>query len=419
MKIARSPLSARHTKSDSFFAAPRSIARSVATATAAAVLAASTAACAVNHRPPTTRAQLETDANNLRAVDRATRDSVVERLVRRAVLRKDRTLDLLLLSGGGQNGAFGAGFLRGWQSRPDAPMPRFDMVTGISTGALQAPYALLGTPAAMDSLTATYARAATEIAPTIDWWFWLRRTGGLVNTSRFDRAIEKAIDGRFRDELRTALADDRQLLFGTADFDLGVGRAWSLGETLDTTAASLVRTRALFKAATAIPGIFPPVVIDGHVHADGGVIQNVLPVLTFDDYQRLGARLAAREIRDVTVHVYVLMNVWTHTEPRIIDPSSRQQMNARTTGILFYAHMPETVTALSNLSRAVSLQVPGLTLDMHFATIPTWLSTEPGAASLFDKQFMQRLDALGFAKARSANPWDELPSAFARPARVP
>jgi hypothetical protein len=241
----------------------------------------------------------------------------------------------------------------------------------------------------------------------------------VVNTTRFDRAIEKAINGRFRDELRTALAEDRQLLFGTADFDLGIGRAWSIRETLDTTAASLVRTRMLLKAATAIPGIFPPVVIDGHVHADGGVMQNILPVLTFEDYQRLGARLAAKGIRDVTVHVYVVMNIWSHTETRIIDPSSRAQMNARTTGLLFYAHMPETVNALANLAKAVSSQVPGLTLEMRFATIPTWLSGEPGAAALFDKQFMKRLDDFGFAKAQSANPWDALPSAFARPARVP
>ncbi|NBW48465.1 MAG: hypothetical protein EBR46_10170, partial [Betaproteobacteria bacterium] len=86
--------------------------------------------------------------------DRATRDSIVERLVRRVVRRGDRTLDVLLLSGGGQNGAFGAGFLRGWRARSDERMPTFDLVSGISTGALQSPYALLGTPAAIDTLTA-------------------------------------------------------------------------------------------------------------------------------------------------------------------------------------------------------------------------------------------------------------------------
>jgi hypothetical protein len=134
-------------------------------------------------------ASLQAEAPRYAERDRATRDSIIERLARRVVRRGDGTLDLLLLSGGGQNGAFGAGFLRGWRVRseqgpPDQRMPVFDLVSGISTGALQSPYALLGSRASLDTLTALYARAVSSIAPTIDWWFWLRRTGGLVNTTR-------------------------------------------------------------------------------------------------------------------------------------------------------------------------------------------------------------------------------------------
>lgn len=374
-------------------------------------------ACAANHRPPITVPQLERDAVTLRALDRTTRDSVIERLARRALTRDDRTIDILMLSGGGQNGAFGTGFLRGWLSRSEAPMPRFDLVTGISTGALQGPYALLGTQAALDSITATYARAATEIAPTVDWLFLLRRTGGLVNTRRFDRALEKTVDGQFRDQLRTALVQDRQFVFATTDFDLGVGRTWSLGETLDSTAAALARTQQLLKAATAIPGIFPPVMIDGHLHADGGVIANVLTLLSFEDYQRLATRLAALGVRDVNVRVWVVMNLWTYIDPKVIPASNRSKIGARSNALLFYAHQPETLSALSNLSRAVSSQIPGLHMELRVAQLPAWFSTEPGADKLFDRQFMQRLDSLGYAKAQSRAPWDSIPSAFARPAR--
>ena len=375
------------------------------------------AACATNRRPPSTVPELERDAVALGTLDRTTRDSVIERLVRRAQTRGDRTLDILMLSGGGQNGAFGTGFLRGWLSRSDAPMPRFDLVTGISTGALQAPYALLGTKAALDSITATYARSATDIAPTVDWLFLFRRTGGLVNTKRFDRTLEKTINGQFHDQLRTALAEDRQFLFSTTDFDLGVGHTWSLGETLDTTTAGLARTRQLLKAATAIPGIFPPVMIDGHLHADGGVITNVLTLFSFEDYQRLATRLAARGMRDVTVRVFVVMNLWSHTDPKVIPASNRRKISSRSTALLFYAHQPETLASLSNLSRAVSSQISGLRMQLRVAALPAWLSTEPGADKLFDRQFMGRLDSLGYAKARSNAPWDSIPSAFARPAR--
>lgn len=374
-------------------------------------------ACAAVHRPPASVASLQAEAVTLASRDRQVRDSVIVRLVRRVQRRGDRTLDVLLLSGGGQNGAFGAGFLRGWRSRSDQPMPRFDLVTGISTGALQAPYALLGTAAAIDTITALYARAAASIAPTVDWWFWLRRTGGVVNTKRFARTLEQSIHGRFRDELRAAFAEDRQILFASTDFDLGIGRLWSLGDELDTTAAGLQRTRRLLKAATAIPGIFPPVVIDGHVHADGGVVENMLPALDFDDYVRLGAALAAYGVRDVTVRVWVVMNVWSHGEPRVMTPSSRKQMSARSTGLLFYLHQPSTLDRLHNLARAVSAEVPGVRVQLSVALLPSSESTTPGAEQLFERRFMQRLDSIGYSKARSSAPWDVVPSAYRRPER--
>lgn len=384
--------------------------------TAFGLLAAGTwVGCAAVSRPPATLASLQQDAEPVAKHDRAIRDTIIERLARRALARKDRTLDLLMLSGGGQNGAFGAGFLRGWRSRTDDAMPTFDLVSGISTGALQAPYALLGTAAAIDTVTALYARAATSIAPTFDWWFWLRRTGGVVNPDRFERTLERAIDGRFRDELRTAFREDRQIIFGTADFDLGIGRLWSLGDELDTTAAGLTRTRALLRAATAIPGIFPPVIVDGHVHADGGVVENVLPVLTFDDYRRLAQRLARSGVNDVTVRLWVVMNLWTHPEPRVIDPSRRKAISSRSTALLFYLHQPSTLTALENLARAVSAEVPGVRMQLRVAALPNSESVTPGAEKLFEGRFMQRLDSIGFAKARSTTPWDVVPSAFVRP----
>src|SRR6187431_3750799 len=87
------------------------------------------AACAAVHRPPATVASIIADGEASRKVQRATIDNIVERLAGRAAARSDRTVDLLLLSGGGQHGAYGIGFLRGWRSRTDSPMPRFDLVT--------------------------------------------------------------------------------------------------------------------------------------------------------------------------------------------------------------------------------------------------------------------------------------------------
>lgn len=371
--------------------------------------------CATIHRPPTTLQQLQQEAVTAGRAEQITRDSVLVRLVRRAVARGDKTLEVLMLSGGGQNGAFGAGFLRGWRSRSDVGLPTFDLVTGISTGALQAPYALLGTVASLDTLSELYRQAQDRVAPTFDWLFWLKRTGGLVNTKRYDRTLDESINGKFRDDLRSAFAAGRQIVFGSTDYDLGIGRTWSLNDALDTTAASLTRSRMLLKAATAIPGIFPPVIIDGHVHGDGGVITNVLPLLTFNDYERLARLFAERGLRDITMRVYVVMNLWSHAEPKIISPSSRRQIATRSNYMLFYAHQPQTLELLDVLARAVSTGVAGLTVEFRVATLPSEQALAPGAAKLFDRAFMHHLDSLGFSKARSTSPWDAVPSAYARP----
>ncbi len=382
------------------------------------------AACAANRRAPTTTAAILESRTAVNAADRRLRDSVMTRLVRRVAARGDRTLEVLLLSGGGQNGAFGAGFLRGWASRTDGAMPRFDLVTGVSTGALQAPYALLGTSAALDTISALYARAATTIAPRVDWLVLFRRTGGLVTTKRYDRALEQTINGDFRTQLRQAFAEDRQLLFTTTDFDLGVGRFWSLGDELEhTTSGSdgLMRTRTLLRAATAIPGIFPPVMIDGHLHADGGVVENVAPLFNDADYGELAERLQAgglaSDAQPVTVRLWVVMNNWSHAPVRVLPASNRGAISSRSTALLFYLHQATTLDALPALARAVLGTVPGLRLDLHIALLPNDLSMSPGADALFDRAFMARLDSAGYAKARSNTPWDVAPSAYTRPER--
>ena len=386
------------------------------TAATLGVAAFAVTGCAVNHRPPATPATIAASGPGLAASYRATLDSVVDRLARRAVTRGDRTLDILLLSGGGQNGAYGAGFLRGWKSRGDAPMPRFDVVTGVSTGALQAPFALLGNTAALDTLSALYLRAADRIAPTIDWFFWLRRTGGLVKTDRYRATIRSVLDDKMADSMRAAFRDNRQFLVGTTDFDLATGHVWDLSRELDTSAASLTRIREIFYASTAIPGIFPPTTLDGHVHGDGGVISNVLVPLTLGDYRKLAERLKTRGVSEpVTVRVWMVLNLWTHMPPQVLNPSSRKDMNGRTSLLMLSAQHARIIEMLEALELAVTTGVPGLKLEVRYTAIPVALSTEPAASKLFDKGFMQRLETLGYDRARGAAPWDSTISAYARP----
>src|SRR5690242_3621885 len=91
-------------------------------------------ACAAIERAPITVESLTADGVAHDKEQRALIDATIDRLAERAIARGDSALDVLLLSGGGQHGAYGIGFLRGWLARSTDQMPRFDLVTGVSTG---------------------------------------------------------------------------------------------------------------------------------------------------------------------------------------------------------------------------------------------------------------------------------------------
>jgi hypothetical protein len=375
------------------------------------------ASCAAVQRPPTNLASIHADAEAIRDTQRATVDAMIDGLARRVIARGDRILDVLLLSGGGQHGAYGIGFLRGWRNRADNTMPRFDLVTGISTGALQAPLVFLGTEESLSRASDLYGMAVDEFAPTFDWLFWLRRTGGLVDTSRFRRMIETVFDETLCRQLQSEFQAGRQLAIATANFDLGIGRIWDLARESDCSAASLERVHNLFLATTAIPGIFPPLLIDGHVHGDGGVVANLLPLLDLNGYRRLAERLRVLEAKGpVTVRLWVVMNLWTHPTPVVMDPADRGAIAQRGSLLLFWAQQSQILQRLGELSRAVSKDVAGLQMEMRYTSVPSELSSEPGAAALFNQAWMHRLEQLGYDRARSASPWDKIGSPYERPA---
>lgn len=342
--------------------------------------------------------------------------AIVDRLAHRCAVRGDQTLDLLLLSGGGQHGAYGIGFLRGWQSRHDGAMPDFDLVTGISTGGLQAPFALLGTSEALDQAAALYRSATSDFAPTFDWLFWLRRTGGLVKTKRYRQMIEREMGARMAARLRTCFSEGKQLLIGTTDFDLGIGHLWDIGRELTSTPEGQRRVQQILLATTAIPGIFPPLILDDHVHADGGIVSNILQALDFEGYRKLAARLVAAGVtQPVTVRIWVVINMWTYPRPLAVDPSNRAAIVRRSNLLMFWTHQLQYLVGLSDMVRAVNAEMPGLRLEMRYTAIPSALANEPGAVDLFNQEWMTRIEKIGFERAQSDRPWDEVTTPFARP----
>lgn len=187
----------------------------------------------------------------------------------------------LAISGGGDMGAFGAGLLNGWTET--GTRPEFKLVTGISTGALIAPFAFLG-PDHDDTLKEVY----TMISPKN---IYERRNiiAALFNDGLSDNApLFRLIQGRITEELLREIAEEyrkgRLLLIGTTNLDVLRPVVWNIGAIAasgDPSALELVRNILL--ASAAIPGVFPPVMIDvevnGHtyqeMHVDGGAAAEV------------------------------------------------------------------------------------------------------------------------------------------------
>ncbi|MEO6463069.1 MAG: patatin-like phospholipase family protein, partial [Candidatus Eisenbacteria bacterium] len=362
--------------------------------------------CAIVRHPPLTPAELIEDGRVASGVHRRTIDHLVETLARRAARRGDRTLDVLYLSGGGQNGAYGIGFLRGWASRASDPMPVFDLVTGVSTGAIQAPFALVGTAAALDTVAALYENSVMTGAPTFDALFWLRKTGGVLQVDNFRRVIRRVVGPRLAAQMRAGFGEHRQLVIATTDFDLGTGKLWDIGRELEASPAGLDRVRDVIVASSSIPGAFPSTILDRHVHLDGGVISNVVAPLDLEALRTLSQRLRGAGITEpVTVRLWVIMNLWTHAETSVTNPASRGSLSRRMTMLLYNGQQPQILASLETLARSVAADVPGLRLEVRHTAIPADLAEEPAAKALVDPEWMQRLETLGHERARSASPW--------------
>ena len=183
----------------------------------------------------------------------------------------------LALSGGADNGAFGAGVLTGWSAT--GARPSFNLVTGVSAGALIAPFAFLG-PAYDDRLRALF----TEIAPAdvlrmgrVAFSLLFRK--GLADTSPLARLIYRYADEQLLAAIAAEHARARLLMVATVNLDVGRPVIWNIGAIAASGhPQSLDLFRRILLASASVPGASPPVLLDvemggrrfQEMHVDGG-----------------------------------------------------------------------------------------------------------------------------------------------------
>ena len=185
--------------------------------------------------------------------------------------------NVLVLSGGGANGAYTAGVLNGWTAAKNRP--QFDVVTGISTGALIAPFAFLG-PEYDDLLKRSYTESRDRDIFTRRWLPALVYADSLADSAPLRKRIANEITPAILKRIAEAHRAGRRLYVGTTDLDTKRLVVWDLGAIADSDDPNKLELfRDVLLASASVPGLLPPVEIDievnGHRHAelhvDGGV----------------------------------------------------------------------------------------------------------------------------------------------------
>ena len=192
-------------------------------------------------------------------------------------------LDILTLTGGGSRGAFGTGLLVGWNEKGD--MPNFDIITGISTGAVMAPFIFLGGNE-LEKIEHFYTKMDTEDIFTQTWLSFFGY-GYIMNAKPLKKLFRENFNKEFLDKVAVEYKKGRRLYIGTTNIDTGQLTVWDMGAIAASNRADKYeRFSDIIYASTALPVYLPPqymeIDIDNkkyyQMHIDGGIYSQVFMI---------------------------------------------------------------------------------------------------------------------------------------------
>jgi hypothetical protein len=307
----------------------------------------------------------------------------------------------LALSGGGAGGAFGVGVLVGWTEA--GTRPEFDVVTGISTGALIAPFAFLGS--AYDSVLA-------EAYTTHEPWTIVQAGGlrsivgaaGLVDNSRLVGLIEQYVTPELLSAVAREYRGGRRLYIGTTELDAQRPVVWDMGAiAIQGDANALKLFVQVLVASTSIPDVFPPVYISVHqdgstydeMHVDGGVTRQVFFFPAQFDLRKFdNRRKAARRLRLFVIRNAKLGPEWQSVEPDLL------KIGHRSVSSMIKSE------GWGDLDR-IYLQARASNIEFNLASIPETFTVHESQP--LDVSYRKALFDFGYDLGRRGYPWRETP----------
>ena len=304
----------------------------------------------------------------------------------------------LALSGGGNGGAYGAGVLNGWTA--SGTRPEFILVTGVSTGALIAPFAFLG-PSYDSLLREFYTSGITESLSSPDLENMLLGSG-LSGNERLRELVARYVDGPMLARIAAEYAKGRCLCIVTTDLDAQRAVVWDMGRIASYgSPAALDLFRSVLIASASAPVVFPPVFIEAEangrafreMHVDGGLTS---PVFTLPAALLLSN---VRPKRPMRLNIYILINDEIYPEFEVVPDST-------------FAIAGQSVSAvLKALTRFVIFQTYEFAQQHELGFNLTYIGADgPHCGAEFNTACMRRLYEYGYEMARSGRSWQTRPS---------
>ena len=317
--------------------------------------------------------------------------------------------NFLGISGGSDDGAFGAGLLVGWTEA--GTRPEFKLVTGVSTGSLIAPFAFLGSdydPQLREVYTSIQPDNIYEQRSVLNAMF----NDAFADTAPLFRLISHYVNEEMLAAIASEYAKGRLLLIGTTNLDEERPVIWNIGAIAASRNPGAIELfRKILLASAAVPGFFPPVLIDVEVggerfqemHVDGGAVAQMFlypPSIGLRVDMRQGA--LARERHAFLIRDLRLDPEWASVDRRLLSIVGRAV---------------DTMIHYSGYNDALRIYATSQRdgVDFNLAYIGSDFTVEHNVQ--FDQAYMRALFDYGFQRARAGYPWSKAPPILNVPAK--
>lgn len=312
---------------------------------------------------------------------------------------------VLCLSAGGAEGAFSAGLLCGWTRSGNRP--RFDAVTGVSTGSLLSAFAFAG-PDYDEALHQAFTTISDPDVYKTRGFLGLFGADSVADTSPLAALLEKYVDDRMIERIAAEHRTGRRLFVTTTNLDAQRPVVWDMGAIANSGRPDRgALFRKVLLAAAAIPAVFPPVYFDVHVdgkpydemHVDGGITGQIF----FAGYLLQLSEAQRSASAKIPVQAYVVVNYPNNPRWESI-PATLVDIAGRSLRTLLRSQVDSDVFRLYAFVQRDGIAFNYLGIPDSYHPIP-----QAAHADVFDRKEMNQLFDIGY-KLGSANPrWEPRP----------